>query len=488
MNTFFRESKHELFGRRSSENAVGEALGLTAFASVKHGDFPHAKSLRQVGGLSPEQREERGEGIYQAMLCMGFEGKLNRDNALFIANHPGATAGSAHQEITWRPSNSELHEHFRDGTQYKGNVTPSSDPIFVGTHSEPVTFDFLSTCTAAFVIEQPSSSPESAWAVDIGISPDKIKHAPATSEHRPSHIHDQLADTRVLRGLAHQLMCRHNPNGGPAIPVAIGAFYNEVDKYLYSRAAVRQEHAIPTLPNNPHSVEPHVRDILAADRHVSYVGMLTKTAENWVGPTVDALEAGKTPPDYYAIHRAVWEIRVRVMMELLGTYNHKHVPSPVLEGTIARIAGHQFDGPFSASSLDIVTQLGNEYTAFARGKMREAPGQMLTVLDRLKDEKVFPEGTLVGMVADEIGKSAGFFDRALLRDKSVKPAKKSEVPAAVPQIPAPQVQAEQVPQSATTTVTPETPVATQPAPPASSDSLTQPGTRIHLGGPLIVRL
>lgn len=399
-----------------SEDAINAyACKFFKLKTYPVGEFKHYHDLMRYQTLSKPKFEERANDICSKILGSDLmhNGNFDKDTAKFLSEEASSQSGSALctnvMEIE-TPNDDELfslHFDLINEQGFEKAHTPDSDIWIVlpGIHAGYVFPGILSE-EIEIPIDKCYIRANGIMLTTEGLSPREFWE-------QESFIPGPLLDTVPDDGAIHLINELHELRHYDQIipqPKAfddILTFYSEMDADWAADASLIQA-----------GIGEESR---IAKRQARYIAMLSEPNLYWFAATLDALQAGEKPKNYFETFGAVLEIRLRIALKDADP-DYSRFSSRDFQDAIAHTIeapGHRSKELLSENARTLADKaeelnMAYEYRKIAAFTNNGNPATILTDLRILNDEGLF-EG-LAHTLADRIISAAAYFNPDLVHN------------------------------------------------------------------------
>ena len=217
----------------------------------------------------------------------------------------------------------------------------------------------------------------------------------------------------------------------------ITCYYEEADADMAAHSKLRRA-------NFGHKDK--IQEALIMDRHKRYMGVLFNHPKYWFAPFLDAVEKNEKPPDFYAVHASVMEIRLRLLAEAdrmekarLGLPVPAKVDGWDLNQAVAGWREYPGASPFVPLNPKIIVEtpltsatmveprgergwkgLDNVYLAWREEQFFQKPEIFYTIMRHSLERGDFSGNPLTQNLAGKIVEAANYFDPSLTQEPNVQ--------------------------------------------------------------------
>lgn len=391
--TFKLTQKHIQNGFLTDED-FSEGLGFKVKV-LSFTDFPHSEELQKFGVLPPEKLHERANGIYKVIQ----NAVLNSESwdfgiALDLAERETSCAHTKPKDIELKSHPRFQHYDLITKNGYIDAHAPTSpiwsannstingnmnEYVFPGVLEEDVKIDAGFFACAAIVLLERDTTALTHWAHMIHIPVNLLDGFSSDNKH-------------ILNVALHEK--RHLHQIGPKNPGPIFNYYRELDADLYARSHL--------------SIAGVGSKTMTADIYGRYIAMFYSPPNYWFATALEDIEARERPKDFFTIHRAVMEVKLRTMMGLRGE-DSKHIPSKEMQAAIKHwneTCGDEAKQNVTDKKID---SLDKKLIGYVRSIMGKNPAPLYTALRKQVERGVFDD-PFTHRIATRILDAAHYFN------------------------------------------------------------------------------
>ncbi|MDX2027412.1 MAG: hypothetical protein SFW62_02120 [Alphaproteobacteria bacterium] len=348
--------------------------------SFRLSEFPHWQKLECGDHLTYPEIKERADAILkrlkEANMPLEHERMVSLAAQSITVTSPTTTPIHTETNIPKIPS-----EYFAAILQngivaaMNSEATPPVCPTFIDTST--VVKKALTASTALVLRNASRAEAKKIWADNAKVSMEPVHSFPDDGTL------DLFTDLHEMRHTAQTDLVLDNADEN------VLSYSQELDADLFAEAAMQGFEA--------------GRQTLLLIRHARYVGALYNPPTHLTRPAIESLENGKYPPTFHAVAGSVWEIRLRLFMEMSGE-DHRKIDSSRFQKTFRIL----YQDKRKSSDPNVIEAAAHWATA-------QKPEAILTTLWRLTGDQILTN-PLSHKIASCIIEGAKFFDPTLIND------------------------------------------------------------------------